>query len=74
MAKHRILRIASRGSRVVRFREVWPSEDSSFTPDQDAALDLGCVIQTEDSAVVDLNAYFEASEAERNRRALDLVS
>lgn len=74
MGKHRILRVASRRSRVVRFREVWPSEDSTFTPEQEAVLDLGCVIPTEDGTVVDLNAYFEASEAERNRRALDLVS
>lgn len=74
MAKHRILRIASRRSRVVRFREVWATEDSAFSPEQEAALDLGCIVQTDEGSIVDLNAYFETSEAERNARALELVS
>ncbi len=74
MAKHRILRIASLRSRVVTFREVWTSEPSRFTEDQDAALDLGCTILTAEGRVTDLNAYYETSEAERGSRALELVS
>lgn len=74
MGKHRILRIASRRNRVVTFREVWASEPENFTEDQVAALDLGCTIVTDEGRVTDLNAYYEASEAERNARALDLVS
>jgi hypothetical protein len=74
MAKHRILRIASRRDRVITFREVWAVEPETFTEDQVAALDLGCTIVTEEGRVTDLNAYYEASEAERNHRALDMVS
>jgi hypothetical protein len=74
MGKHRILRIASRRDRVVSFREVWASEPVTFTEDQVAALDLGCTIVTDEGRITDLNAYYEASEAERNNRALDLVS
>lgn len=74
MARHRFLRITSRRDRLVRYRETWVNEDSPFTPEQDAALDLGCVIQTDDGTAVDLIAYFEVSEAERGRRALDAVS
>lgn len=74
MAKHRFLRIASRRDRLIRFREVWASETTGLTPEQDAVLDLGCTVQTEDGSVTDLIAYFEASEAERNARALELVS
>lgn len=74
MARHRFLRIASRRDRLVRYRELWVDEDSPFTPEQDAALDLGCVVQTDEGTAVDLIAYFEVSEAERNSRALDLVS
>jgi len=74
MSRHRFLRIASRRDRLVRYREVWVDEDSRFTPEQEAALDLGCVIQTEEGTAVDLIAYFEVSEAERGQRALDLVS
>jgi hypothetical protein len=64
MAKHRILRIASRRERVITFREVWASEPATFT----------CTIVTDEGRVTDLNAYFEVSEAERNARALDLVT
>lgn len=73
MARHRFLRIASRRDRLVCYREVWPTEDSPFTPEQETALDLGCVVQTDEGTAVDLIAYFEVSEAERNSRALDLV-
>lgn len=74
MTRHRFLRIASRRDRLVCYSEVWPTEDSRFTPDQEAALDLGCIVQTDEGTAVDLIAYFEVSEAERNARALDLVS
>lgn len=74
MARYRFLRIASRHDRVIRYREVWATDRTGLTPDQDAALDLGCTIQTPDGIVTDLIAYFESSEAERNTRALELVS
>lgn len=74
MARHRFLRIASRRDRLVRYREVWPTEEDRLTPEQSAALDLGCVVQTDEGTMVDLIAYFEVSEAERGTRALDLVS
>lgn len=74
MSKHRILRIASLRNRVITFREVWASEPTRFTEDQDAALDLGCTIVTDEGRITDLNAYFEMSEAERGTRALELVS
>lgn len=74
MARHRILRIASRRNRVVTFREVWATEPETFTEDQVAALDLGCTILTDEGRVTDLNAYYEVNETERNSRALDLVS
>lgn len=74
MPRHRILRIASRRDRLVRFREVWPTEDDGLTMEQRVALDLGCTIQTDEGRITDLNAYFEASEAERGARALDMVS
>lgn len=74
MSRHRILRIASRRDRVVTFREVWPSEPETFTDDQRVALDLGCIVQTDEGTVVDLIAYYEVSESERTSRALALVS
>lgn len=74
MTKHRILRIASRRDRLVRYRELWPTEDSPFTQDQEAALDLGCTIVTDEGRVTDLIAYFDQSEAERGHHALELVS
>lgn len=74
MSRHRILRIASRRDRLIRFREVWPGDALPFTADQIAALDAGCIVQTDEGQFVDLNAYFEASEAEGGTRALDLVS
>lgn len=74
MGKHRILRIASRRDRVIRIREIWPTEDSPFTGEEEAVLDTGAHLVTDEGRVVDLNAYYEASEAERNARALDLVS
>jgi hypothetical protein len=74
MGRHRFLRLASRRDRVIRYRELWANEESPFTPEQDIALDLGCVVQTDEGTAVDLIAYFEVSEAERGSRALDLVS
>jgi hypothetical protein len=74
MSKHRILRIASLRNRVVCFREIWASEPVTFTEEQVAALDLGCTILTDEGRITDLNCYFEANEAERGTRALDLVS
>lgn len=73
MARHRFLRIASIRSRVVTYREVWPTEDSHMSQEQETALDLGCTVQTDEGTMVDLIAYFEVSEAERNSRALELV-
>ena len=74
MGKHRILRIASRRDRVIRFREIWASEPVTFTEDQVEAVDLGCTIVTDEGRITDLNCYFEASEAERDARGLELVS
>lgn len=74
MARHRILRIASRRDRLVRFRELWPTEGSPFTEDQEAALDLGCTIVTDEGRITDLIAYFDQSEAERGHRGAELVS
>lgn len=74
MARYRFLRIASRHDRVIRFREVWATEKTGLSPDQDATLDLGCSVLTDEGRITDLIAYYEASEAERNARALDLVS
>lgn len=74
MARHRILRIQSRHDQRTWRRELWPTEDSPFTPGQEAILDSGAHLVTEDARIVDLDAYYEASEAERGRRALDLVS
>lgn len=74
MTRHRFLRIASRNDRLVRYREVWPTEGETFTQEQQVALDLGCVVQTDEGTMVDLIAYFEVSQAERGNRALDLVS
>jgi hypothetical protein len=74
MARHRILRIALRRDRLVRYREIWPTEPETFTPEQRTALDLGCVVQTDEGTMVDLIAYYEVSEFERTSRALDLVS
>jgi hypothetical protein len=74
MARHRLLRIASTRDRVVTFRELWASDPGPFTPDQEAALDLGCTIRTDEGRITDLIAYYEVNEAERGSRALDLVS
>lgn len=74
MAKHRLLRIASRKDRVIRFREVWPTDAEMFTADEAAILDQGRALLRPDETLVDLNAYYEASEAERGQRALELVS
>lgn len=74
MGAHRILRIASRRDRVVTYREVWPTEAETFTREQQIALDLGCMVQTDEGTAVDLIAYYEVSEAERGSRALDMVS
>lgn len=74
MGKHRILRLASRRDRVIRYRELWPTDASGLTPDQERSLDLGCTVPTEDGTIVDLIAYYEVSEDERGTRALDLVS
>lgn len=73
MGRHRILRIASRRDRLIRFREIWPSEGNPFTLEQETALDLGCAVQTDEGTMVDLIAYYEVSEAERGARARDLV-
>lgn len=73
MARHRILRVVSRDGRISK-SEIWPTEDSPFTPEQEAVLDAGGHLVTEEGRIVDLDAYYEASEAERNSRALDLVS
>jgi hypothetical protein len=67
-------RAATGSSPSARSGEVWASEPESFTEDQVAALDLGCTIVTDEGRVTDLNAYYEVSEAERNDRALDMVS
>ena len=72
MGKHRILRIASRKDRVVTFREIWPSEDSISAEDA-TILDAGGTLIRDGQTTVDLNAYYEVSEAERWRRAGDLV-
>jgi hypothetical protein len=74
MPKHRILRIASTRDRVVTYREVWPTEPETFTREQQTALDLGCMVQTDEGTMVDLIAYYEVSESERGSRALDMVS
>jgi hypothetical protein len=74
MHRHRILRIASRRDRLIRLRELWITEPTPFTPEQEAALDLGCTILTDEGRITDLNAYYETSEAERGHRALELVS
>lgn len=74
MGQHRLLRIASRGDRVIRFRELWPTDDDPFTADEGVILDQGRHLLRPDETIIDLNAYYQASEAQRGARALDAVS
>lgn len=74
MTTHRILRIASRRDRVIRHRELWPTEDNPFTAEECATLDAGGHVIRDGQTIVDLDAYYRANEAERNARALGAVS
>lgn len=75
MSLNRILRVTSRGRiPTVTLREIAHYEDAPFTDDELARLNAGGHVLWPEAVVVDLNAYYEASEAERNHRALQAVS
>lgn len=75
MPLHRILRITTRGHRpTVALRELAHYEAAPFTADELATLDAGGHVIRPDAIIVDLNAYYQASEAERSDRALQAVA
>ena len=74
MPLHRILRVTTRGHRpTVSFREIAHYEADAFTADELATLDAGGHVVRPDAIIVDLNAYYEAAEAERSTLALQAV-
>lgn len=75
MSPHRILRVTSR-DRVptVMLREIAHYEAAPFTDDELARLNAGGHVIRPEAVIVDLNAYYEAAEAERSDRALQAVS
>lgn len=74
MGKHRYIRIDRPGATSPAYMAVSPFEDDPFTAEQAEVLDTGAALITPEGRFTDLHAYYEASEAERNARALDLVS
>jgi hypothetical protein len=75
MSLHRILRVTSRGRvPTVSLREFGHYEAAPFTDDELARLNAGGHVIRPEGVIVDLNAYYEAAEAERNDRALQAVS
>lgn len=75
MSPHRILRVMLRGDHpAVTLRESAHFEASDFTVDELARLDAGGHVIRPEAVIVDLNAYYEAAEAERSDRALQAVS
>lgn len=74
MPLHRILRVTTRGERPsVTLREVAHFEAYIFTADEIATLDAGGHVIRPDAIIVDLNAYYDAAEAERGTLALQAV-
>lgn len=75
MSLHRILRVTSRGPvPAVALRELGHYEAAPFTRDELARLNAGGHVIRPEAIIVDLNAYYQASEAERSDRALQAVS
>lgn len=75
MSLHRILRVTSRGRvPTVMLREIGHYEAAPFTDDELARLNAGGHVIRPEAVIVDLNAYYEAAEAERSDRALQAVS
>jgi hypothetical protein len=75
LSLHRILRITARGRvPTVTLRELAHYEAAPFTDDELARLNAGGHVIRPEAMIVDLNAYYEASEAERSDRALQAVS
>lgn len=75
MSLHRILRVTSRGrAPTVALREFGHYESAPFTDEELARLNAGGHVIRPEAIIVDLNAYYVASEADRTDRALQAVS
>lgn len=75
MSLHRILRVTSRGRvPTVVLREFGHYESTPFTDAELARLNAGGHVIRPETIIVDLNAYYVASEADRTDRALQAVS
>jgi hypothetical protein len=75
LSLHRILRVTSRGRvPTVILREIGHYESAPFSNDELATLNAGGHIIRPEAVIVDLNAYYEAAEADRGDRALQAVA
>jgi len=75
LSLHRILRVTSRGRvPTVALREFGHYESAQFTDEELARLNAGGHVIRPEAIIVDLNAYYVASEAERSDRALQAVA
>ena len=73
MSRPRFLRVETRPLGTVTYSELGPQDSDIFTASETASLDLGCTITRPDAHITDLIAYYDASQAERGQRALELV-